>query len=116
MALGLMVAGAWVSFPGLTHLWAEPWVGKAGDSEPAVKVRAAVIAAAHDTESKGTTFSSRGETGFAYGRIAIVSESDARWMKLVARSLRDELAGLGGVRRVDLSLDGRFPLDESETP
>jgi hypothetical protein len=116
VALGLMVAGAWVSFPGLTHLWAEPWVGKAGDSEPAVKLRAASIAVAHDTESESSTFSSRGETGFAYGRIAIISESDAPWMKLVARSLRDELAGLDGVRRVDLSLDGRFPLDESETP
>ncbi|KKK84921.1 hypothetical protein LCGC14_2778470, partial [marine sediment metagenome] len=71
-AAGLIVLGFFVRFPGLTHVWAEPFVGRnGGDAEPVVNIHAAKIESSNSISTTSSTMSSA-ESRFACRRIAII--------------------------------------------
>ncbi|HUT01578.1 MAG TPA: hypothetical protein VM031_03925 [Phycisphaerae bacterium] len=112
------IAGFLVNFPGVTHLWMTPFLGRAGDrpgDAARFSAHAATIEAQNSTNST-TVSSSTNHTRFACRSVAVIHEGDDRLGSTVAASLRDALAELPFVESAELYADGRFPADGRRRP
>ena len=112
------VAGFFVNFPGVTHLWMVPFQGAPPDDPGR---RAALSAHAATIESRSSTSTTMVSTSGTHARVAcrtvaIVVEHDHALVRLVGEALRERLAAIPFVESVSLHADGRFPKDGQRRP
>ena len=66
--LTIAILGFFVNFPGITHLWMQPFLGRSADANPRFKAHLAAISSANNTTTSIST-SSRGNDRLACGQV-----------------------------------------------
>ncbi len=112
------IAGFFLNFPGLTHLWMTPFVGRGGDGpdeSARFSAHAATIEARNNTSST-TVSSSSDNARLACRRVAVIAEGGHALDSLIGSALREVLAGMPFVEEAVLFTEGRFPPDGELRP
>jgi hypothetical protein len=94
--IAIIILGFFIKFPGLTHLWMEPF------SHGVPKDASLAIIEARNSFENICTSSCSDQTRFACRKIAIFCESDHSLITQIAQSLENSLAGLNEVDTVIL--------------
>jgi len=111
------IAGFFVNFPGITHLWMTPFIGRGGGPDESARLSAhAATIEARSSRSSTTVSTATDHTRLVCRRVAVIAEGGHRLDSLIAAALRDALAGMPFVQRAVLFTEGRFPPDGELRP
>jgi hypothetical protein len=110
VALVIILAGFFVNFPGVTHLWMQPFLGRSARAVPgAAEAHLAVIEARNDTNSSNST-SSSDNSRLACRHLAVILEGGSPLLHRVGSELVEQLKTIPAVESVDLQPDGKPPI------
>ena len=116
VALVIILAGFFVNFPGVTHLWMQPFLGRSAHAVPgAAEAHLAVIEARNDTNSSSST-SSSDNSRLACRHLAVILEGGSPLLRRVGSVLVEQLKKIPAVESVDLQPDGVFPENGRQAP
>jgi hypothetical protein len=116
VALVIILAGFFVNFPGVTHLWMQPFLGRSAHVVPgAAEAHLAVIEARNDTNSSNST-SSLDNSRLACRHLTVILEGGSPLLRRVGSELAEQIKKIPAVASVDFQPDGVFPENGRQAP
>ncbi|MDI6448734.1 PLD nuclease N-terminal domain-containing protein [Anaerobaca lacustris] len=115
LVLVLAILGFFVNIPGLTHLWMQPFLGRASVADRPAEAHLAVIEASNNTNTFSST-SSGDNSRLACRHMAVIVEGDHPLLHRIGAKLTERLGEIPAVETVELHRDGAFPTDGRRAP
>jgi len=115
--VAFVIVGFVVNFPGMTHLWMQPFLGRSADEDkgPYLHAQLATIKSSNNTSTLSSTGSSNNDR-LACRNIVIISEDEHILLKSVANSLQEMVKEIPNVETVHYYNQDSLPLTLEFTP
>jgi len=115
--LAFVIVGFYLNFPGITHLWMQPFLGRSADENKGPYFHAN-LAAIKSSNNTGTSSSSRSSSNdqLACRNVAIFCENDHVLLQRVGNILRDLVEEIPNVETVDYYNSELLPPEPGLSP
>jgi hypothetical protein len=108
VALVVALAGCFINVPGLTHLWAQPFLGRSGSAGWGPEAHLAAIESANNTSTTSTT-SSQGNSRLVCRRVAVIAGDSHPLVNRIGANLVERIEKVPAVEAIEFHEDGLFP-------